>query len=107
MGYLYLDILYGVFLGFVAGYIVAMLVVAYGDDGKKPRREKEMATMFDDVDARCPYYQSSDKKKISCEGITDECIISLNFLTSEKRDEHRRIFCDARYRNCEIHKMLE
>jgi hypothetical protein len=71
------------------------------------RKEKNMATMYDDVDARCPYYQSSDKRRISCEGIADGCITSLHFLSQEKRNEHRRIFCDAKYENCEIHKMLE
>lgn len=66
-----------------------------------------MPTMFDDVNAFCPYFQSSGKRKISCEGITDGCIITLNFETQEKRNTHRRIFCDAKYKNCEICRMLE
>jgi hypothetical protein len=63
--------------------------------------------MFDDVNVMCPFFYSSDKRRISCEGITDGCITTLNFVSQEKCNTHRRIFCDAKYRNCEIHKMLE
>lgn len=66
-----------------------------------------MPTMYDDVNAICPYFNSSDKRKISCEGITDGCKTVLEFNTQKKRDIHREIFCDARYQNCEIYKMLE
>lgn len=57
--------------------------------------------------AKCPFYQSSDKLKISCEGITDDCTINLIFFEKAKRNLHREIFCDARYQNCEIFRMLE
>ena len=66
-----------------------------------------MPTMFDDVEAKCPFFLSSGKKKVTCEGITDDCTTSLNFISQQKRNLHRRIFCDARYTNCEIFKMLE
>lgn len=66
-----------------------------------------MPTRFDDVDAKCPFYLSSGKRKISCEGITDGCTISLTFVSQQKRDLHRRVFCDARFRYCEIYNMLE
>ena len=66
-----------------------------------------MATMFDDVNVLCPYFHSSSKRKISCEGVTDDCITTLEFATKEKRNMHHEVFCDAKYENCEIHKMLE
>ncbi len=55
----------------------------------------------------CPFYKSAATQSITCEGITDDCIIKLLFISPEKRDLHREIFCDRRYKNCEIYTMLE
>lgn len=66
-----------------------------------------MPTMFDEVKAICPYFQSSGKRNITCEGITDGCFTKLEFETQGKRNQHRRIFCDAKYQNCEVYRMLE
>lgn len=66
-----------------------------------------MATMYDDVNAICPYFQGSEKKKISCEGITDGCKTTLEFRSGKERNQHRELFCNSKYRNCEIYKMLE
>ena len=65
-----------------------------------------MPTMFDDVEAKCPFFLSSGKRKISCEGITDYCTTCLMFVSEKKRNQHREIFCDARFQNCEIYRML-
>lgn len=66
-----------------------------------------MATMFDDVDAKCPYFHSSNKREITCEGIADGCITALKFESQNKRNLHRSVFCDAKYKNCEVYRMLE
>lgn len=66
-----------------------------------------MPTMFDDVNAVCPFFRYSNERKISCEGITDGCVTNIEFNSKKKRDLHRRVFCNAKYKNCEIHKMLE
>lgn len=55
----------------------------------------------------CPFYKATALKSISCEGITDDCIIKLLFISSEHRDLHRKIFCDNKYKKCEIYRMLE
>jgi hypothetical protein len=65
-----------------------------------------MATYFDDVDAKCPFFRSCGKRKVSCEGVTDDCITCLIFISEQKRNLHREIFCNARYQNCEIYRML-
>lgn len=65
-----------------------------------------MPTMFDDVDAKCPFFRSSGKRKINCEGITDDCTTSILFKNQEKRDLHRRIFCDCKFKYCEVFRML-
>lgn len=66
-----------------------------------------MATMYEDVYVRCPFFHCGDERKISCEGITDGCITTLEFNSKEKKRLHRRIFCNERYTNCEIYRMLE
>ena len=55
----------------------------------------------------CPFYKATATQSISCEGITEDCIIKLLFASPEKRDLHRKIFCDNNYKNCEIYRMLE
>lgn len=55
----------------------------------------------------CPFYQSMGYKSITCEGITEDSIIKVTFNTPDKRDEHRNLFCEKRYKNCEICAMLE
>ncbi len=66
-----------------------------------------MGTMFDDVNAVCPFFRASDKRKITCEGITDKCIINLEFKNGAERDLHRKVFCDAKYKNCEMYRAIE
>ena len=66
-----------------------------------------MSTMYDDVNAKCPFFLSSSDKRISCEGITEGCVTKIEFKSKEKRNRHRRKLCDAGYNKCEIYKMLE
>ena len=66
-----------------------------------------MPTMFDDVEAKCPFFKSSDKRKILCEGIIDDCATNLIFISEQKKKLHRKVFCDAKYGNCKIYKILE
>lgn len=66
-----------------------------------------MPTMYDDVNAKCPYFLSSAKRRITCEGITDGCITHLEFQNTDMRNQHRRLFCNSKYKNCEVHRMLE
>ena len=65
-----------------------------------------MPTMFDDVEVKCPFFLSSSKRKITCEGIIEDCTITLNFSSQEKRNIQCGIFCDEKYENCEIYRML-
>ena len=66
-----------------------------------------MPTNYDYANAKCPYFVKSQKTKITCEGITDGSVVILEFFTNEKRQQHRRIFCDNKYKNCEVCRMLD
>ena len=69
--------------------------------------DRVMPTLFDDVDVKCPFFKASDKRQVTCEGITDDCIIKLVFFSEKKRNSHHRIFCCENYKKCEIYRMLE
>ena len=56
---------------------------------------------------KCPFYKTIATQSISCEGITEDCTIKLLFISPERRDLHRKIFCEHKYQNCEICTMLE
>lgn len=66
-----------------------------------------MPTNYDYADVRCPYFVGSKKTKITCEGLTEGSFILQEFFTNEKKLRHREIFCDDKYWNCEICKMLD
>jgi hypothetical protein len=68
-----------------------------------------MPTMFDDVDAKCPFFRESDKMKIKCDGITDRCTTNLMFATKKDRNLHRKVFCNdiKKHKYCEVYQMLE
>lgn len=62
---------------------------------------------FDERKIKCPFFQTSAKQSISCEGITEDSIIKLIFTTQKRMKLHRQVFCGNRYQNCEIYSMLE
>ena len=65
-----------------------------------------MATMYDDVEAKCPFFIRSGHNHITCEGATENCVTVLQFEKKEKRNQHRRCYCDDNYGSCVICKML-
>ena len=65
-----------------------------------------MPRTYNEALIMCPFYRSMASKSISCEGITDDCFIMLIFMSAEMRDQHRKIFCEKNYKNCEICRML-
>ena len=69
-------------------------------DGTMPRN-------YDNIFAKCPFFLTSGKSNIWCEGITNDCSLCIKFVSEQKKKQHRRIFCDAKYQNCELFKTLE
>ena len=65
-----------------------------------------MPRIYDACLAKCPFFIESGKKNVLCEGVTDDCSLNMVFVSTEARDQHRRIFCDARYQNCEVYRMI-
>ena len=65
-----------------------------------------MARYQNDVFIRCPLYINIGLKSITCEGITDVCVNKILFNTPQQRDMHCKMFCEKKYENCEIYRML-
>lgn len=63
---------------------------------------------YKQIHVQCPFYQYDDaiKKRIVCEGIMDDCNISLTF--KEKKDHTIQLesFCCARYEKCELYGLI-
>ena len=63
-------------------------------------------TDYRSVNVVCPFYRRETELKITCEGITDDCLVSVQFFTKKKKDQHQRIFCNKNYPCCEVCQML-
>jgi hypothetical protein len=66
-----------------------------------------MPTEYNDANILCPFYKRSAKQSISCEGITEDCILKTIFSSPRNMHLHRLLFCEGKYKNCEIFTMLE
>ena len=66
-----------------------------------------MATTYKDVDVICPFFREQAAKYISCEGLTEDSIIKLWFRVQKSKELHSDVFCEGKYKNCEIYRMLE
>lgn len=66
-----------------------------------------MARHQNDIEIQCPFYINTATKSITCEGIVDEAVTKVLFSTTDLRIQHSKIFCECKYKNCEIYRMLE
>lgn len=65
-----------------------------------------MPTTYKDVDIKCPFFKELAARSISCEGLTDDSIIKLWFNSPKSKDLHVEVFCQNKYKNCELYRML-
>ena len=55
----------------------------------------------------CPFYKYDDgKRRITCEGIMDDCNLTLSFKTRADYEIQLNTFCCDRYTYCEVCRML-
>ena len=67
----------------------------------------KITSCYGDATVLCPFYKASDSKRISCEGVTEGSVIILSYASKEKKNKQKMIFCDRKYQNCEVYRMLE
>ena len=67
-----------------------------------------MPISYIDVKVQCPFYNYSERqrRKINCEGITDNSSISLFFQNGEGFQNQMEVFCCKHYTKCEVYNML-
>ncbi len=66
-----------------------------------------MPAQYKDVYVKCPFYKRQTAVGISCEGLTDDMVIRLQFTTSKEKEKQMQCFCESRYNNCEIYRVVE
>ena len=66
-----------------------------------------MPRTYNESTVVCPFFRTTATSSISCEGITDDCTVKLQFCNGKKRDAHRKIYCERNYKYCEIYRVLE
>lgn len=75
------------------------------------RGDKAMGTNYKDIDAKCPFYLSSETSEawssICCEGIGTSNRLKFQFKGKSKRDAYKKSHCDCNYKSCLIEQMLE
>ena len=55
---------------------------------------------------QCPYYKKEKQNTIVCEGVCDGNCLELTFRSSEKKRFYRAQYCNSKYGDCRITKML-
>ena len=69
-----------------------------------------MAAGWKEKNILCPFFRAEDGKRhrIICEGLGDASSISWNFANRDERQRIRQIeiFCQDRYQNCELYRMI-
>lgn len=62
---------------------------------------------FKQVSVRCPFYITDDgKKEIICEGLVEDSCIALRYAERGDYQCQIQVFCQGRYTNCEIYRVL-
>ena len=55
----------------------------------------------------CPFYKYDDgKRRITCEGIVDDCNLTLSFKSRADYEIQLKTFCCGKYTFCEVCRML-
>ena len=55
---------------------------------------------------RCPFYRKDTAQTVTCEGLVENSTIRLQFGRVIDAGTQKRVFCCARYQNCEIYRAV-
>jgi len=56
--------------------------------------------------AQCPLYKRETSNMICCSGISKENFLHLAFSNKSNKVEHKKSYCERRYRMCPLYQML-
>lgn len=66
-----------------------------------------MATDWEDVDVKCPFYRRKDQRQLQCEGPKRSQRLILCFHDGKARDVHMGRYCCGRYQTCPLYPVAE
>lgn len=55
----------------------------------------------------CPWFRAHGQREVQCAGPVDGSHLIFRFSHAEELKQHERIFCKARYLNCEVCRVLD
>lgn len=62
---------------------------------------------YKQVFVRCPFYKWDDgKKRITCEGLTDDSSLALIYHRKCEYEQQMSVFCCEHYTKCEVFRLL-
>lgn len=62
---------------------------------------------YKQVFVQCPFYKWDDgKKRITCEGLTDDSSLALIYHRNADYEQQLDVFCCEHYNMCEIYRLL-
>ncbi len=64
-----------------------------------------MATSYNSVNVKCPFYITDDSKSITCEGFKTGCDTRNRFKNKNNKDVHMEEHCQKDYKKCGIYKL--
>lgn len=56
--------------------------------------------------AKCPFYHKEAAQKVFCEGVVDKSSLTLNFADAQGCQDYRFQYCNDKYKDCPVNKML-
>lgn len=56
--------------------------------------------------AKCPFYHKEAPQRVFCEGVVDKSSLTLNFADAQGCQDYRFQYCNDKYRDCPVNKML-
>ena len=56
--------------------------------------------------AKCPFYHKESPQRVFCEGVVDNSSLTLNFMNAKFCQDYRFAYCNNKYKDCPVHKML-
>lgn len=71
------------------------------------KKEGVGLSRYDDVSAKCPFYQRSSEKNIVCEGIIENSVSVQEFNKKSDREAYRNRYCNNQYSKCRLYDILE
>lgn len=60
-----------------------------------------MATTYESVNVKCPFYKEDARNQIRCEGICETSTSTVHMFRDQKtRLKYQKKYCEARYKDC-------